>query len=180
LEVQNRNNIGIHEFLEHCERIQGCSIFQFRSQNVEEVRKIHQEGHVYHRPQLGGQPIYIHQDMQRTHRNVEDPLQHSQDNRFIQHPIHSPQIFQVQDARKRVMTCWTTLTRSRRSQINTLIRSIRERRRHCHDNTREVAGFIRIFDHRLEDDANERTYDRLHTRTFDAQDVKTQGEKVSR
>ena len=53
--------------------------------NVKGVLRAYQENHVHHRPQLGGQPTYAYQKLQRTHGNVGDPLQYSRDKKFVQH-----------------------------------------------------------------------------------------------
>ena len=36
-----------------------------------------------------------HQKLQKIRGGAEDPLQHSRDEEFVQHPLHSPKIYHV-------------------------------------------------------------------------------------
>ena len=56
MEVQNGDGFGFYGSLEHCGQIREGSTFQRKSLSVEEVPKAREEGHIHHRPQLGGQP----------------------------------------------------------------------------------------------------------------------------
>lgn len=61
-----------------------------------------------------------------------------------------------------------------------LFGGIHEKRKHHHDFIRELAGVVRILDHRLENDVDERTYHGLRDGMFNEQDFEAQGERAPR
>ena len=79
----------------------GISTFQCGSQSVERILKMCKINHVYHWPKLGRQPNCAHQELQRTHGGVEDHLQHSWDEKFVQTSPHLPEVCYLQNARRK-------------------------------------------------------------------------------
>lgn len=86
--------------------IQGTLFFQCRSQSIEKIPNIRQEGHVHQRPQFSVQPTCIHQELQRTHRGMKNTLQQSQ-TKSLSNILFICASFS--HARCKIpTTCWTT------------------------------------------------------------------------
>ena len=64
------------------------------------LNQAYQEDNVHYRPELGKQPFCAHQKLQRTHKVAGEPLQHSRDKEFVQHPLRWLQVSYVQNARR--------------------------------------------------------------------------------
>ncbi len=74
------------------QRVRGGSTIRCGPQSHQGVPTTREEGHVHHWHQLGGYSTSPHQEVQGTRGGVEHTLQH---------PLHSPQVLHVQDARGR-------------------------------------------------------------------------------
>lgn len=84
------------------------------------ITKACQKNNVHPYIQLDGQSTYIYQELQRTIGGIQDSIQHQQNEELVQHYFHSPQASSSHVRYKKVMTCWTTSTRSRHLWISPL------------------------------------------------------------
>ena len=57
--------------------------------------RLHHHDHTF-----GGQIVGIHQWVQRTNGSVEDIMQHTKDQKLVQHLVHKVQILHRQDGQR--------------------------------------------------------------------------------
>lgn len=105
------------------------------------------------------------------------PLQYPRDEEVVRYPFYLPHVLHVQDARKQRLVGPRQQSQST-CGLARVFGGTHAGEKHCHDFTLEFVGIVRVFDHRLGDDAHEGADDGICDNSFDVRDVETQGKKT--